>query len=115
MVLKKSKKTEKKVNIRPLIFAFDPEPGMRCVRGICDEEREEGIDLTASDYDAPPDLFLGLSAGSENNIRPELVMEAYAASAGREYSPYSFQINRDEVYTKNGDRFIPLIELGKTL
>lgn len=115
MVLKKSKKTEKEVNIRPLIFAFDPEPGMRCVRGICDEEREEGIDLTASDYDAPPDLFLGLSAGSENNIRPELVMEAYAASAGREYSPYSFQINRDEVYTKNGDRFIPLIELGKTL
>ena len=115
MVLKKSKKTEKEVNIRPLIYAFDLNPDMRCVRGICDETAEEGADPTASDYDAPGDLFLALSAGSENNIRPELVMEAYASASGRAFSPYSFQINRDEVYTKSGDHFIPLIKLGKQL
>jgi len=115
MVLKKSKKTEREINIRPLIFAFDPEPEMRRVKGICEEEAQAGSDPTASDYDTPGDLILGLSAGSENNIRPELVMEAFASATGREFSPFSFQINRDEVYTKSGDRYIPLIELGKTL
>ncbi len=110
-VQKKGKKTEKEINIRPLIYEIDLHPGERYVRGICDGAEDE----TDADYDTAGDLFLGLSAGSESNIRPELVMEAFAKDTGREYSAYSFQINRDEVYTSVDGKFIPLIELGKTL
>ena len=89
MVMKKGKKTEKEINIRPLIF----------------EARFEG-----------PDLILGLSAGLDRNIRPELVMKAFAEQTGRNYRPTLFQINRDEVYADcrkdPKHEFVPLIDLG---
>lgn len=92
MVLKKGKKTEKEINIRPLIY----------------EERFEG-----------PDLLLGLSAGLDRNIRPELVLQAFADSTGRTYRSTLFSINRDEVFADTGDsgrhRFIPLIDLGEVI
>ena len=87
MVLKKSKKTEKEVNIRPLIYESD--------------FTEDG-------------LMLGLCAGNENNIRPELVMQAFAEATGRTFEPFMFRINRDEVYADTGDGaqhcFVPLID-----
>ncbi len=89
MVMKKGKKTEKEIDIRPLIY-----------EAYFDEEN----------------LVLRLSAGLDRNIRPELVMKAFADSTGREFRPFMFHINRDEVYSdrskgKEHD-FIPLIDLG---
>ncbi len=92
MVMKKGKKALKEINIRPLIF----------------EARFDG-----------PKLMLGLSAGLDRNIRPELVMQAFADQTGREYHPCMFSINRDEVYADKGKdgqhAFVPLIALGKDL
>lgn len=92
MVMKKGKKTLKEIDIKPLIF-------------------EAGFD--------GQDLFLGLSAGLDRNIRPELVMQAFASQTGREYRPFLFSINRDEVYAdlgKDGAHdFVPLIQLGEPI
>lgn len=91
-VMKKGKKTEKEINIRPLIY-------------------EAGFDEA--------DLILGLSAGLDRNIRPELVMKAFADQTGRPYQQSLFRINRDEVYADQGKDgahcFIPLIALGKVI
>ncbi len=88
LVIKKGKKTEKEVNIRPLIYQAD-------VSGS--------------------EIHLGLAAGNENNIRPELLMEAFAREAGYSCTPFMFRINRDEVYGDTGNAqehaFVPLIDL----
>lgn len=92
MVMKKGKKTLKEINIRPLVYEvrFDE-----------------------------PDLLLGLSAGLDRNIRPELVMQAFAEQTGRAYAPFLFSINRDEVYADCGENgkhaFVALIDLGTVL
>lgn len=78
LVIKKGKKTEKEVNIRPLIYRA--------------EIAEPSGEL----------ILLGLAAGNENNIRPELVMQAFADATGRNYTPFMFHINRDEVYADRG-------------
>ena len=92
LVVKKGKKTEKEINIRPLIY----------------EARFAGSDL-----------ILGLSAGLDRNIRPELVMKAFAEQTGRQFVPSMFRINRDEVYAdlcKEGNhRFVSLISMGEII
>ena len=92
LVMKKGKKTEKEINIRPLIY----------------EAHFNGNDL-----------ILGLSAGLDRNIRPELVMKAFADQTGRIYEPFQFQINRDEVYADRGKdgkhEFVSLIDLGERI
>ena len=92
LVMKKGKKTEKEINIRPLIY----------------EARFAGSDL-----------ILGLSAGLDRNIRPELVMKAFAEQTGRQFVPSMFRINRDEVYAdlcKEGNhRFVSLISMGEII
>ena len=91
-VMKRGKKTEKEIDIRPLIY----------------EARFEG-----------EDLILGLSAGLDRNIRPELVMQAFADQTGRQFSPSLFAINRDEVYADSGKGaqhdFKALIDLGEVI
>ena len=45
-------------------------------------------------------LFLRLCTGSSNNLKPELVLEAFCKSCGAAYHPFCFQIHRLEVYAK---------------
>ena len=94
-IMKKTKKGEKELDLRPLIFEHRPDEETGC--------------------------FLKLSAGSAANIKPELVLETYCLAAGREYSPFAFQINRQEVYAlqtdgdTKGRRFIPLEAFGEDI
>ena len=96
-MIKKGKKTEKEVNIRPLIY--------RAEMGENSECEQDGNETF---------ICLGLAAGNENNIRPELVMQAFAEATGRTFEPFMFRINRDEVYADTGDGaqhcFVPLID-----
>lgn len=84
IVTKKTKKAEREMNIAPFIY------GTRL-------------------YDAMPTRFSGsyenglcfsllLSAGSVNHLKPELVLEAFYESLGREYPPYAYQVHRLETY-----------------
>ena len=62
-------------------------------------------------------VYFRLSAGSEANIKPELVMDAYLASIDVTPEPFAYEIHRRERYAdlgKNGKRkLVPLGELGQ--
>lgn len=90
LVWKKTKKSEKEVDIRPFIF----------------EWKLEG-----------QGLFLKLASGSADNLKPELLLEAFFQYAGKEYVPYSFDIHRLELYAgrETGDGFLPLSEFGEEI
>jgi len=66
-----------------------------------------------------PMLQMRLSSGSAANLRPELVMEAFAAFAGRSFDAFTLQIHRLDLLARaeNGGtgeiRFVPLSALGK--
>lgn len=85
IVTKKTKKGERKVDIRPLIYRLNVREGA---------------------------IFMQVSTGSTDNLKPELVMEAFFDWMGLEISPYALLINRDEVYAEHGRS---LEELGEEI
>ena len=91
-VTKKTKKGEKEIDIRPLVYGWHFE--------------EDGI-------------FLQVSSGSSDNLRPELVVEAFAKAYNLPLNEFSLLIHRKEVYADMGGSnehdFHPLDALGKTI
>ncbi len=83
-VVKETKKGEKLVDIRPLIFEMRAEEDS---------------------------LYMLLSAGSEANLKPELVMKAYAAFAGFVLPDYAMKTTRIDMYAREKDSG-KLISLG---
>lgn len=92
LVWKKTKKSEKEVNIRPMIYELSVNAGT---------------------------VFMKVASGSVANLKPELVMDAYLRSIGIEPRPFSYEINRCEVYADMGTeqkrRLIPLGDLGEEI
>ena len=88
-IIKKTKKSETELDIRPLIY----------------ESRLEG-----------DSIFVRLSSGSAANIKPELMMDAFAAYAGFSLEPFSLMITRLDLYAAgpNGG-FASLNELGEKI
>lgn len=95
-ILKKSKKSEREVDIRPFIYeySFDFEEFKSKVTG-------EYTEITADCYDNDNSVYLQLATGSVDNLKPELVMEAFCQQAGIEFNPYAYQVHRIEVYANN--------------
>ena len=91
-VTKKTKKGEKEMDIRPLVYSWHFE--------------EDGI-------------FLQVSSGSSDNLRPELVVEAFAKANDLLLNEFSLLIHRKEVYADLGSDkehdFCALDALGKTI
>lgn len=91
-IVKKTKKSEKEINIKPYIYEFEIEG--------------DGI-------------FMQLSTGSVTNIKPELVMEAYYRYLGVEPDEMSFSVHRMELYADLGEednrRLVSLEELGEEI
>ncbi|MCC8106744.1 MAG: TIGR03936 family radical SAM-associated protein [Clostridiales bacterium] len=89
LVMKKTKHSEKEVNIRPLIYDWSASSGV---------------------------LYLKLAAGSTENLKPGLVMDTYLRQRNMEPEPFSYAINRREIYAdtgENGQRnLISLYDLG---
>ncbi len=91
VILKKSKNSERELDIRPFIYEAD----------IRDDH-----------------IFFKLSAGSVTNIRPELVMEAFFQYLGQPFDPFALLLHRKELYAKQEDAqgsggFISLEGLGR--
>lgn len=86
VVLKKTKKSAREVDIRPLIH---------------------DLKLTGDGK-----FFMRLSAGSVDNLKPDLVMEAFFAFLGEEAAPFALLINRDELYA---DEMVSLEDLGEEI
>lgn len=121
-ILKKTKRSEKMVDIREYIYhvtdsleEFQHDTG--CVYGELVLEKEEYT----------PVLYMQLTAGSVTNIKPELVLEALFQQEGEEFSWMDYQIHRLEMYgdihmkkgeihTKTSEipcELIPLSRFGK--
>lgn len=48
-------------------------------------------------------VYMLLSAGSAENIKPELVLDAFYQSRGEERPPFAFLIHREDVYARRPD------------
>ncbi len=83
-VIKKTKKSERVLDLKPLIYRLEP-----CLR-------EKG------------GFYLRLSAGSADNIRPELVLEDFYRFFDKEYDPFNIHIHRIDLLEVSGDDFVPL-------
>ena len=74
-IFKKTKKSEKEVDIKPMIYEFD-------VRG--------------------DDVYMKVATGSVENLKPELVMQALGTYLGVDLDDVSFAHHRLEVYANIG-------------
>ena len=85
LITKKTKKSEKEMDLKPLIYQLKAENGQ---------------------------IFMSLSAGSTDNVKPELVMEAFCREIGFEMNEFALLINREELYAEN---HVSLEELGEDI
>lgn len=88
MILKKTKRSEQEVDIAPLILAI----------------REQGNGI-----------YLKLVTGSAENLKPQLVMEAFCNYLGYDYDPAAFMYHRLETYLEKDGELLPLGSVGKDL
>lgn len=97
-IMKKTKKSEKELDIKPLIYDLQI-------------EKEE--------------ITMRLSTGSVDNIKPELVMEAFYQNLGLMLPRFALQIHRQEIYAISQDSnptiahtkpvFVALEDLGEDI
>ncbi len=92
LIAKETKKGLRELDLKPLLYKV--------------ERREQSV-------------FLQVSTGSRDNVKPELVMEAFARYLGQDYLPFAMEIEREEVYADLGEegsrRLIPLEDLGQDI
>ncbi len=89
LITKKTKKGQRELDLKPLIYRL---------------ERQNHS------------VFMQVSTGSTDNIKPEMVMEAFYQAQQLEYPKFAFRVQREEVYGQDeaGNR-IPLEELGENI
>ena len=93
-IVKKTKKGERQMDLKPLIYAHKlTEDHKGCI--------------------------LRLSSGSTDNVKPELLLEAYCKSMDKEFPAFGFSINREEVYgagsAEGGPAYLPLEAFGEDI
>lgn len=92
VILRKTKRSEKETDIKPWIYQL--------------RTTEDGV-------------FMQLSSGSVHNLKPDLVMAAFAKYLGVELDPFALMIHREEVYadlgTEENRRLVSLEALGKVI
>lgn len=98
LITKQTKKSERQIDVRPHIFSFDPYEGTG----------ESGSPVYG--------FHFLLSAGSEENIKPELIVEDFCRFFGKKFQTFDYQIQRKDVYAKNGAGiFVPLTNFGRKI
>ncbi len=107
LVTKKSKKGERIVDLKPLIYRMEP----------CLYNRDTFTPLEGAAYYGGDcrGFFLRLTAGSTDNIRPELVLADFYRYLGMEYDPFNLQFHRLELFETSGGEFLPLIAAGENI
>ena len=97
-ILKKSKKSESTVDIKPMILEYSFEDKL---------SSDSVIDRPNNGFY----VYLKVLAGSVTNLKPELVMEAFCNYVGVEYNKYTYQVHRLDMYAYNNDELKPLSEI----
>lgn len=93
VIRKKTKKSEKDVDIKPFIYDI----------WFSNQEVDQSGIAHADRYDNGVVIGMQLATGSVINIKPDLVMEAFCAYVEKEYNPYAFQMHRMETYGNIAD------------
>ena len=92
LVTKKTKKGEKVMDLKQLVYDFQV------------IERE-----------GKPCFYLMVSTGSADNLKPELVLETLFGAMGIAYDERAIQIHRKDVYAADGEGFLSLGEMGEII
>lgn len=92
LVKKKTKRSEKEIDLKPFVLGF--------AFSGSEFEKMSGTALPDlnNEYDSEDELYLKLVSGSVANIKPELVLEAYAHYLNVELEPFSYQVHRIQMY-----------------
>jgi radical SAM-linked protein len=93
VITKKTKKSEREVDLKPLVYRFEAQEG------------ENGAEF-----------FLQVSTGSVDNIKPELVLSSLFDRCGVIYDENAIQIHRLEVYGREYESELkPLYAYGEEI
>ena len=90
LAVKKSKKSTKEIDIRPLIY-----------------------ELYADDEELAVNMLI--SSGSTDNLKPELVIDSLAGVCGYEFDTTALLIKRTDQYTYLNNKLVSLDEIGKII
>ncbi len=93
-IIKKTKKSEREVDLKPLVYAFD-----------------------VIEQDGKPAFYINVSTGSVDNIKPELLLSSIYEKLGLEYNESAIAIHRKDVYAmdEKTKKYVSLLELGKVI
>lgn len=93
-IVKKTKKSEREVDLKPLVFGFD-----------------------VMEADGKPVFYIMVNTGSVDNIKPELLLSSIYERLGLEYNESAIAIHRKDVYTLDEETkdYVSLLELGKNI
>ena len=118
-VIKKTKKNEKQLNLKEFIYGYGDGTGIFPVDKTAEaqrsqEETDSGKQILngtvhARRFANGMQLALRLAAGSVVNIKPEMVLEAFLGSFGREYNENAFAMHRIELYMGGIPDLKPLV------
>ena len=93
-IIKKTKKSEKEMDLKPLVYDFKVE-----------------------EVDSKPVFYINVSTGSVDNIKPELVLMSLYEKLGLEYNDAAIAIHRIDVYAtdEKSGKHISLLEMGENI
>ena len=93
-IIKKTKKSEREVDLKPLVYAFD-----------------------VIEQDGKPAFYINVSTGSVDNIKPELLLSSIYEKLGLEYNESAIAIHRKDVYAvdEKSSKYVSLLNLGKVI
>lgn len=93
-IIKKTKKSERQVDLKPLVYAFD----------VIEE-------------DGKPAFYINVSTGSVDNIKPELLLASMYEKLGLEYNESAIAIHRKDVYAidEKTKKYVSLLDLGEII
>ncbi len=104
-VLKKTKKSEKLIDIRPNIY-YIADSFKDYKKYACSGETEN--ESFCINKECTEILYCGLAAGSVLNIKPGLVMEELCKYSGIAYNEFDYQFHRAEMYAEADGKLIPM-------
>lgn len=92
-IVKKTKKSEREVDLKPLVY-----------------------EIRVEELGGSPAIFLKVSTGSVDNIKPELVLASLYERCGLTYNENAIQIHRCEVYARDEqEQLISLDAMGEEI
>jgi radical SAM-linked protein len=92
LITKQTKNGEKAMDLKKLIYEFKV-------------LRKEG----------KPVFYLKVCTGSTDNVKPQIVLEAFFGFLGAEYNPPAIQIHRKDVYGMEQGKIVSLGEMGEDI